>query len=48
MRDPNVADEELTTIFRGAEALINKRPLAHQSADPRDNISLAPNHFIFG
>ena len=40
MSDPNVTDEELTTAFSGAEALINKPPLTHKSADPRDNTLL--------
>ena len=30
----DVTDEELTTAFTGAEALINSRPLTYQSADP--------------
>ena len=47
MSDPNVTDEKLPTAFSGAEALINKRPLTPQSADPRDNTPLTPNHFVF-
>ena len=47
MSDPNVTDDELTTAFSGAEALIYKHLLTHQSPDPRDSTPLTPNHFIF-
>ena len=42
----DVADEELITIFSGAESLINSRPLTYQTADPRDDVPLTPNHFL--
>ena len=44
----SVTDEELMTAFTGAEALINSRPLTYQSANPLDDVSLTPNHFLFG
>ena len=42
----DVTDEELTTAFTGAEALLNSRPLTYQSANPEDDIPLTPNHFL--
>ena len=39
---------KLTTVFTGAEALINSRPLTYQSANPHDNTPLTPNHFLHG
>ena len=45
----DVTDEELTTAFTGAEALLNSRPLAYQSKpNPEDDIPLTPNHFLIG
>ena len=44
----DVTDEELTTAFTGAEALLNSRPLTYQSANPGDDIPLTPNHFLIG
>ena len=44
----DVNDEELTTAFTGAEALINSRPLTYQSASPEDDTPLTPNHFLHG
>ena len=41
----DVNDEELITAFTEAESLINSR---HQSANPKDNIPLTPNHFLHG
>ena len=41
-------DEELHTVFRGAESLLNARPLTYQSADIKDIMPLTPNHFFFG
>ncbi|XP_067668344.1 uncharacterized protein [Haliotis asinina] len=43
-----VTDEELMTAFIGAEALINSRPLTYQTAHPRDDVPLTPNHFLQG
>ena len=44
----DTTDEELMTSFTGAEALINSRPLTYQSADPKDDTPLTPNHFLHG
>ena len=44
----DVADEELQSVFIGAEALINSRALTYQSGDPTDDIQLTPNHFLVG
>ena len=44
----DVTDEELTTAFTGAEALLNSRPLTYQSANPEDDIPLTLNHFLIG
>ena len=39
----DITDEELTTTFTGAEAL-----LTYQSASPEDDVPLTPNHSVFG
>ena len=44
----DITDEELSTAFTGAEALINSRPLTYQSANPEDDIPLTPNHLLYG
>ena len=46
--DRDVTDEELITVFAGAESLLNSRPLTYQSSDPRDDVPLTPNHFLHG
>ena len=43
-----VNDEELMTVFTGAECLLNSRPLTYQSSDVRDIVPLTPNHFLYG
>jgi hypothetical protein len=48
MGNSDVTDEELVTICTGVEGLLNSRPLTYQSADPRDDVPLTPNHFIHG
>ncbi len=44
--DRGVTDEELITVFAGAESLLNSRPLTYPSSDPRDDVPLTPNHFF--
>ena len=44
----DVTDEELITACTGVEGLLNARPLTYQSADPRDDVPLTPNHFLHG
>ena len=48
VRDRDVTDEELITVFAGVESLLNSRPLTYQSSDPRDSVPLTPNHFLHG
>ena len=43
-----MTDEELITVSTGVESIINSRPLTYQSSDPRDDVSLTPNHFLHG
>ena len=38
----DITDEELTTAFTGAEALLNST----ESANPEDDVPLTPNHFF--
>ena len=44
----DVTDEELMTAIKGAENLINSRPMTYQTADPSDDVPLMPNHFLHG
>ena len=44
----DITGEELITPVTGAESLKNSRPLTHQSANPDDDISIKPNHFLHG
>ena len=48
LSNSDVTDEELITVVAGAESLLNSRPLTYQWADPRDDILLTPNHFLYG
>ena len=48
MGNSDVTDEELMTVFTGAEALVNSRPLTYQSANPQDDVPLTPNHLLHG
>ena len=42
-------NDELLTAFTGAESLINSRPLAYQTANPKDNVPLTPKtYFLIG
>ena len=47
-RERDVNNEELITVFAGVESLLNSRSLTYQSSDPRDSVSLTPNHFLHG
>ena len=42
----DLTDEELMTVFTGAESLLNSQPLTYQSSDVRDILPLTPNHFF--
>ena len=44
----DITDEELMAALTGAEALVNSRLLTYQSANPHDDNSLTPNHFLHG
>ena len=44
----DVNDEELMTIFTGAESLLNSRPLTYQTSSPEDETPLTTNHFLHG
>jgi len=46
LQNADINDEELLTAFTGAESLINSRPLTYQTANPKDNVPLTPNHLI--
>lgn len=48
LSNSDVTDEELITVVAGAESLLNSRPLTYQSSNPRDNVPLTPNHFLYG
>ena len=48
LSDADITDEELLTAFTGAEELLSSRPLTYQSADPKYEPVLAPNHFLHG
>ena len=47
-RNADVNDEDLMTIFMGAESLLNSRPLTYQASNPEDETPLTPNHFLHG
>ena len=38
----------LTHLTHKTYVLLTSRPLNYQSADPKDDIPLTPNHFLFG
>ena len=44
----DITDEEVSTVFKGAEALISFRPSTYQAAAIKDDIPLTPNHFLHG
>ena len=45
LKEADVNDEELQTVFTGAESLFNSRPLTTVSGDVN---ALTPNHFLIG
>ena len=48
LQNAYINDEELLMAFTGAESLINSRLLTYQTANPKDNVPLTPNHFLIG
>ena len=46
LKEADVNDEELQTVFTGAESLLNSRPLTMVSGDVNDETTLTPNHFL--
>ena len=48
LKDTDVNDEELQTVFTGAESLLNSRPLTTVTRDVNDEPVLTPNHFLIG
>ena len=47
-KDNKVTDEDLITVFSGVEGMLNSRPLTYQTGDPRDDVPLTLNHFLYG
>ena len=48
LQNTNINDEELLTVFTGAQLLINSRPLTYQTANPNYIVPLTPYHFLIG
>ena len=48
LKEADVNDEELQTVFTGAESLLNSRPLTTVSGDANGEPVLTPNHFLIG
>ncbi|XP_064619458.1 uncharacterized protein LOC135482906 [Lineus longissimus] len=48
LQKADITDEELSTAFTGAEALLNLIPLSYQSADSKDAPPITPNHCLIG
>ncbi|XP_028415619.1 uncharacterized protein LOC114538978 [Dendronephthya gigantea] len=46
LRDADVNDEELSTVFVGVEATLNSRSLTYQTAYSKDSPPLTSNHFL--
>ena len=48
LKEADVDDEELQTVFTGTESPLNSRPLTTVSGDVNDELVLTPNHFLIG
>ena len=48
LKEADVDDEELQTMFTGTESLLNSRPLTIVSGDVNDELVLTPNYFLNG
>lgn len=48
VRNAGLTNDELQTVIKEVEALMNSRPLTYEGADPRDKPVLTPNHFLVG
>ena len=48
LKEADVDNEELQTVFTGTESLLNSRPLTTVSGDVNDELVLTPNHFLIG
>ena len=48
LNEADVNDEELQTVFTGAESLLNSRPSTTVSGDVNDEPELTPNRFLIG
>ena len=51
LKEADVDDEELQTVFTGTECLLNSMPLTTVSGltgDINDELVLTPNHFLIG
>ena len=46
LKETDVDDEELRTVFRGTESLLNSKPLTTVSGDVNDKLVLTLNHFL--
>ena len=48
LKEADVNDEELQTVFTGADSLLNFRPLTTVSGEVNDETALTPSHFLIG
>ena len=46
VKNADVNDEELHSVFVGVEDLLNSRPITYQSSNAADDLHLTANHFI--
>ena len=44
----DITDEELSTVFTGAEDLISSRQVTYQTAEIKNDTTLTPNYFLYG